>query len=52
MADFGLAIQVDSSEERYGSPGYIAPEIFRRGYDNKVDIFSLGVVMYVILTGY
>lgn len=52
MADFGLAVIAESSNERYGSPGYIAPEVFRRLYDNKIDIFSMGVVMYVIITGF
>ena len=35
-----------------GSAYYIAPEILKkRGYDNKVDIWSLGIVMYMLLTG-
>lgn len=52
IADFGLSVIAEYSSERYGSPGYIAPEIFRHGgYCSKVDIFSMGVVMYVMLTG-
>ncbi|MES1906534.1 MAG: Calcium/calmodulin-dependent protein kinase type II subunit gamma, partial [Paramarteilia canceri] len=36
-----------------GSPGYIAPEIaLRKPYDTKSDIFSLGVIMYILLCGY
>lgn len=36
---------------RCGTPGYIAPEILRnKNYDEKIDIFSLGVIFYIILT--
>lgn len=35
-----------------GSPVYVAPEIFSQdGYDFKVDIYSLGVVLYQIIAG-
>lgn len=35
-----------------GSAYYIAPEIVKkRGYDERVDIWSLGIVMYLLLTG-
>ncbi|MFN9905401.1 MAG: protein kinase domain-containing protein, partial [bacterium] len=32
-------------------PFYCAPEIFKNEYSDKVDIWSVGVVLYFILTG-
>jgi len=35
-----------------GTPGFMAPEILNdAGYDIKADMFSLGIIMYNILTG-
>lgn len=35
-----------------GTPVYMAPEIWAgNAYDNKVDVWSLGVVMYYLLSG-
>ena len=37
---------------RCGSPGYVAPELLREeGYNCQADVFSAGVIFYVILTG-
>jgi tRNA A-37 threonylcarbamoyl transferase component Bud32 len=51
IADFGLAAR-DSDSSMYmvcGSPGFIAPEVLRhQPYDNKADIFSVGVVLHVM----
>ena len=38
--------------KKCGTVGYTAPEILiGRKYDEKIDMFSLGVVMYILLTG-
>lgn len=37
---------------RCGTPGYVAPEILLDNpYDFKIDIYSLGALLYVMLTG-
>jgi calcium/calmodulin-dependent protein kinase I len=55
IADFGLATFTPNDElihHKCGSPGYVAPEIFKKeGYSYKVDIFSLGSVLFNLLTG-
>jgi calcium/calmodulin-dependent protein kinase I len=56
IADFGFAKILPSGNTTrsiLGSPGYVAPEI-RQGkeYDGAVDIWSLGVIIYVLLFGF
>ncbi len=57
VADFGIARAVTSDtmvtgKETMGSVRYISPEQARGGYvDCRSDIYSLGVVMYEMLTG-
>jgi calcium-dependent protein kinase len=35
---------------KLGSPGYMAPEVIQGRYTNKCDLFSLGVVAYLLLS--
>lgn len=56
IADFGLADFYQENGEylfnKCGSLGYVAPEILQdKFYDYKVDIYSLGIVMFLLLTG-
>ena len=51
LADFGLS-QIKPNKIVAGTPGYIAPEIFKgSGLTKKTDIFALGMVMFEILSG-
>jgi len=55
IADFGLATIMTPGKlemQRCGSPGYVAPEVLNgKGYDTKADIFSAGVILYILLSG-
>ena len=50
LADFGLATWISKPlTMSCGSPGYTAPEVLSGGsYDFKVDIFSAGILMYIL----
>jgi len=56
IADFGLARIVTEKSmmnTACGTPGYVAPEILRnQGYDEAVDNWSLGVILYILLCGF
>jgi len=56
IADFGFAKKVltpNSLTTQCGTPGYVAPEILEGvAYDEKSDMWSLGVIVYILLGGY
>jgi len=56
IADFGFAKRVkepNSLTTQCGTPGYVAPEILEgTPYDERADMWSVGVILYILLGGY
>ena len=56
IGDFGFARRVhtpNSLTSRVGTPTYVAPEILKNiPHDQRVDLWSVGVVIFVLLVGY
>mmetsp|Transcript_22053 Transcript_22053/g.43825 ORF Transcript_22053/g.43825 Transcript_22053/m.43825 type:complete len:352 (-) Transcript_22053:442-1497(-) len=56
ITDFGLAKlrrDGDNMNTACGTPGYVAPEIIKKApYGPAVDLWSIGVIMYILLCGF
>lgn len=56
IIDFGLSRHKDANEAmmktKVGTPYYVAPEVLRREYNEACDIWSIGVITYILLCGY
>ena len=56
IIDFGMSKALSpgrNAQSCLGTPGYMAPEVLEhKDYTSSVDIYSLGVVSYILLAGY
>ena len=57
IIDFGLSKRHNEIVDRpmssiVGTPYYIAPEVLRKRYDKSCDLWSVGVITYILLSGY
>eukprot|EP00927_Polykrikos_kofoidii_P051369 TRINITY_DN45163_c0_g1_i1.p1 TRINITY_DN45163_c0_g1~~TRINITY_DN45163_c0_g1_i1.p1 ORF type:complete len:559 (-),score=122.72 TRINITY_DN45163_c0_g1_i1:80-1756(-) len=55
MIDFGMASKFEDGQvfnELCGSPHYLAPELIGQKYNEKADVWALGVLLYLLVYGH
>merc|ERR1712039_824863 len=55
MGDFGLSTRLNDGEfltTKTGTPYYVAPQVLAGKYGFECDVWSCGVLMYILLCGY
>lgn len=55
IVDFGTSKMYDKNKQMkktHGTPYYIAPEVLKGSYDEKCDVWSCGVILYILLSGF
>lgn len=54
IIDFGTSLMFEKGvdiKEKLGTPYYIAPEVLKKKYGPKCDIWSCGVIAYIVMCG-
>ncbi len=56
IIDFGLSNKFSANSQvlhtQVGTPIYVSPEVLKGVYNEMCDVWSLGVILYVLLCGY
>ena len=54
IIDFGTSIMRKENESltnTHGTSYYIAPEVLKKKYNEKCDVWSIGVILFILLSG-
>ena len=55
VIDFGVSCKFDPNQDltlAIGTTYYVAPEVIQKQYNEKCDVWSCGVILYILLCGF